>query len=491
MRVNSLLCLLILPFVSFSQKHDYNWVLGDEVGTILDFNKIPVSIQELQKEAFMYVANASMSSSDGELLFYTNGCDVFNKEHEVMENGDNINPGAWHDDRCNVLGAYPATRGVLSLPIPKSDDIYYLFHQAVVFQTQPVLDAFVNKQYFSIIDMNQNGGVGEVSEKNKLILEDTLQSGDLTAVQHANNEDWWVMMPKRHSNKYFRALFTANGVEGIFEQEIGDPTTPGSNGGGQAMFTPDGTKYVKYNPVNGIFIFDFDRETGELSNYQHVAVKGDSAFAGGAAISANSRFLYISAETKFFQFDLEADDIAASQVFLDEYDGFQSPFAATFRLCQLAPDCKIYCACGNSADVLHVVNNPDEKGFACDFVQHGVQLAEYNSFSIPNFPNYRLGTGQPACMPVAAGEVEEVEAGVLVYPNPARGQVAVVFPQPLPHSSEVMLFNAVGTRVLQQSLKPGETETEIDLSGLPDGLYFWEVRSATEMLGSGKVIVTK
>jgi hypothetical protein len=41
--------------------------------------------------------------------------------------------------------------------------------------------------------------------------------------------------------------------------------------------------------------------------------------------------------------------------------------------------------------VLHVIHSPDEPGEACQYQQHGITLPTYNSKSIPNHPNYRLG----------------------------------------------------------------------------------------------------
>ncbi|MDO8368948.1 MAG: hypothetical protein Q7T20_19275 [Saprospiraceae bacterium] len=34
-----------------------------------------------------------MSDQEGNLIFYTSGCYVVNAAHEIMENGDSINPG--------------------------------------------------------------------------------------------------------------------------------------------------------------------------------------------------------------------------------------------------------------------------------------------------------------------------------------------------------------------------------------------------------------
>ena len=39
---------------------------------------------------------------------------------------------------------------------------------------------------------------------------------------------------------------------------------------GQAVFTPDGSKWIAFNPIDKVIIYDFDRATGELSSLQRV-----------------------------------------------------------------------------------------------------------------------------------------------------------------------------------------------------------------------------
>ncbi len=112
----------------------------------------------------------------------------------------------------------------------------------------------------------------------------------------------------------------------------------------------------------------------------------------GVGFSPNSKYLYFNTNTTLLQYDLEAEDIEASKDTIAVYDGYISTFLpTTFFLQQLAPDGKIYLSCTNTVDVLHVIHNPDEAGQACNMEQHGTQLPTLNLFSIPNFPNYRLG----------------------------------------------------------------------------------------------------
>jgi len=459
----------------------------------MDFNTSPPTISYANRTTDMHLTNVSMSDSLGNLLFYTNGCSIFNKENNIMENGGNINPGNIHNNNCiEPFNAYTASRGAIAFQADYKT--FYLFHQGLKLVTDSVIDVYDNKLYLSKIDMTQNNGLGKVIEKNFVVLEDTMQGGDLTAVKKSNNIDWWVLIPKRTSNTYFKILFTPNGVESVSTQTIGDSTKYIGDGGDQAVFSPDGTKYVRYNPFDEISIFDFDRETGELSNYQKVSIPGDTAFVGGAAISPNSRYLYISSQIRFYQYDLQAPDIAASQVLLGEYDGYQSPFplATTFFTCQLAPDCKIYCCTYNGCDVLHVVNYPDEPGLACNFVQHGVQLPSYNTLSMPNFPNYRLGTGQPTCTPTASGEVVQVQQSAKVYPNPASGELNLEFSTGTGKPIVFRLYDPTGRLASYWTLEGDGQPQSLNISGLASGLYLWQLNTVDGLpLDKGKLVIAK
>ncbi|MBK8698049.1 MAG: hypothetical protein IPN29_00010 [Saprospiraceae bacterium] len=73
--------------------------------------------------------NASISDKDGNLLLFTNGCSVSNKNHEVMPNGDSLNAGTWFDKYWKSCAAgYPGAQDVMLLPDPGNDKGYTLFH---------------------------------------------------------------------------------------------------------------------------------------------------------------------------------------------------------------------------------------------------------------------------------------------------------------------------------------------------------------------------
>jgi hypothetical protein len=57
---------------------------------------------------------------------------------------------------------------------------------------------------------------------------------------------------------------------------------------------------------------------------------------------------------------------------------------------QNGPDGRIYIIANNGENMYHVINNPNAKGKACEFLPHGLVTPTYNGITIPHFPNYRL-----------------------------------------------------------------------------------------------------
>jgi len=334
--------------------------------------------------------NASICDTAGNLLFYTNGIFIANAIHEQMENGDGLNPGQFTDDFAEH--GLPIEQGVIFLPFPDKDSLYFLLHLARDWSGIVSPGSYVRRCYYSLIDQRLDNHRGGVIDKNHLIIGDTLNVGKLCAVKHANGRDWWSIIQEYDANRFYRMLINPNGIH------LNEPQTLDNaiySGAGQVVFSPDGAKFVQYTLRSVqlghfIYIYDFDRCTGLLSNPVMINFLDDEIIAGGAAISPNSRFLYISAYRYIYQYDLWADDIAATKDTVAVYDGFSSPFGTRFYFSQLAPDGKIYINCTNGVDVMHVINNPDLPGLLCDVCQHCVQLPTYNAFSMPNFPNYRL-----------------------------------------------------------------------------------------------------
>ncbi|MEM9259317.1 MAG: PKD domain-containing protein [Bacteroidota bacterium] len=222
-----------------------------------------------------------------------------------------------------------------------------------------------------------------------LISSPNIDIGKLTATRHANGRDWWVLQRYRDENRFARFLVSPDTIVQVADQIVGDSIPSGV---GQARFSPDGTRYACLNMVaitepKYLDIYDFDRETGELSHAQHFEYP-DTAIVGGLEFSPNSRFLYLPLSLKIFQIDLEDPVTYANPVLIRELAETET---WGYGIAQLGPDDKIYITAQGAIDSLHVIHNPNLPFPACNFDQLGFPLPAFSFRTIPNFPYYGLG----------------------------------------------------------------------------------------------------
>ncbi len=501
------ICFLLynisISIAQIGERRDFNWLFGYNStapnpnwgATFFDFNHSPPKMYRDSIITDFYLTNASMSDEEGRLLFYTNGCHIADATHQIMENGDSLNPGEIRNQVCTgVAAGYSIKQGAIIIPFPNTSDKYYLFHQRIKWVYQPVINTVIDSLLYSIVDMSLNNGLGTVVQKNEVAIADTLYGGHLTATKHANGTWWWLMVPERNSNAYHRILIKDGGSGDIHKQVIGLPTTEAGDGSGQAVFSPDGRYYIRYNLADQLYIYDFDRQTGLLSNFRQIEVDSND-YQAGVAVSSNSRFLYVGPLFKVYQFDLWADDIAASKVVVAEYDGFASPFPTTFWQMQLGPDCRIYIDPPNGTNVMHVIQYPNKKGVACQVDQHAIQLPSFDSSGTLNFPNYRLGTSHPPCDPSISTSLpffSAVEgASFELSPNPGSGEIRVLFSENNQVEGALRLYDALGRTVHYLNLTSGQKSYHWDVSALPAGVYIASWLKNKQRIQSQKLIINK
>jgi hypothetical protein len=389
---NKILVLLLLLFYfsdSLSQNNDYNWVLGyppnnpDKYfgGVSLNFNINFPSPKYFDTPAHLYQP-AALSSLSGKLMCYTNGCRIFDSNNNIIQNGDSISYGGVWQAYCDEY--YPGTQNRLLLPWPGDTLKAVLFHTLVAdnFQTHYLL--------YSVIQFDSTFTTGVVIQKNVHLL-DIGVSGLITATKHANGRDWWIVVPEGNTNNYFIILLSNSGVKNQLIQEIGSPWGP-QEWASQAVFSPSGEKYVRVNPWKGVDILDFDRCAGKFTDILELGPVSEPIEIGcGAAISLDSKFLYVSNITKLYQFDLTSNDVLSSKYLVGIYDGFEDPFPTDFYQMLLAPDGRIFVFSTSGVKSIHIISNPIAAGAGCNFIQHAMQLPAYISIGSLNIPYFKLG----------------------------------------------------------------------------------------------------
>ena len=470
MKIKLLLLFVLITSNSISQGVNNLWLMGYECcvpnfsGMNIDFSSGSFNLSMVNRGMSINCTNGQISDSSGNILFYSNGIYVANMLDDTMMNGSGLNPGVFTTQRTDHGLTIPQAN--LVLPVPGEINKYYLFHETCDDYGLSYATFYL---YYSIIDMSLDGGLGAVTQKNSVLLQDTLVDGRLTATKHANGRDWWLFAHKDFSSLMFKFLITPNGIQGPFVQDL---ITYRGHDFGQTVFSQDGSKFAYYETVNDLDIWDFDRCTGEFSNLIHITIN-DSMPTGGCAFSPSGRFLYVSSTNYLYQFDTQASNVPASQTTVGIYDGTVSGFQANFYLSQLAPDGKIYINCANGTKVMHVINSPDSLGSACDFCQHCIALPAYNAFTIPNSPNYFLGAESGTMCDSLTNDVTHIRQQKqlpYLFPNPAKDILYVSGIEGKLLAAD--LINSVGVIVKPPTEFINSNEyLKVDISELATGIY--------------------
>lgn len=103
--------LFIFNQIFYAQNETNNWYFGGYSG--LNFNNGQMSIQ-YDSSMTTPAGCSSISDKDGNLMFYTNGETVWNKNHEIMENGDGLNAEITNNQSSIII------------PDPIDDNIYFI-----------------------------------------------------------------------------------------------------------------------------------------------------------------------------------------------------------------------------------------------------------------------------------------------------------------------------------------------------------------------------
>ncbi len=493
MRKVLILIVCFLPLLpAYAQKEDYNWILGSNAlpdsqfaTIIMNFSTDPASVEYYDVHIGFDLASSSLSDSMGNLRCFSNGANIYNNNFEIIENGSEVQP----------LGQYPygfpATQSMILLPFINK---YILVSGKIKYYngSNNSLKSGFSPVFYWIVDFSSEEKSGKVEIKNIEISNDTLNYHGITAVRHANGRDWWVVFFKYDSNRYYKILVSGKSAEVYDQQKLGNEIPPGWD---HAVFSPDGKWYIRYSwwgttsdPHSSIYIYNFDRCSGALSNFQSYQLKDDGP--GGVAVSPNSRYLYVSNWDTIFQYDLMVPNIFASETVVASYDGFKGEdgWPVRFFTPQLAPDNRIYlCVPNVNSRYLHYIAYPDSAGLACNVVQHGIKLPVYNSNTLPNLPYFKLLKDTNSPCDTIGKMIHKDLCQIKILPNPG-GELAnlKISDEGLPQSGVVQIYSSTGALVHIIEIPKNTPEISINTTGLSQGLYFYKVLMNNHVLCQAK-----
>jgi len=454
---------IVIPFFSNAQKQGNIWYFGEEAG--LNFNSgSPIAISGGQIKGYpqspgdaLYAEGSSViSDSSGNLLFYSNGEKIWNKNHQVMPNGNNL------------MGHYSSTQGVFIVPSPNSNRFFYIFTTGV-FQ-----NSYGNGFRYSIVDMCLDNHLGDIAYgyKNILLMDSTNEK--IAVTYHSNHYNIWIVTHNYVTNKFYSFLLTDNGITDTVISVVGSNHATYSIG--QMKISPSGLKLAL--AANGnpsiVELFDFNPSTGLISNPISLpTTDGTPAYLEyGVSFSPNSSKLYINGlQTNLVQYNLLAGSGNPSDIIASKYTINSSPQCSGAGI-QLGPDGKIYISrCSN---YLSVILDPDNDTSSCHFVNNYVFLNAICNYTLPSFiDNYNYFNTNPDC----PDYIPELNSeNIKIYPNPVTDEILINHTQ----KATIEISNINGNIV--KSVNHNSGETSIYIGDLSVGVYIIKVKTYKEIV---------
>ena len=292
------LLTLVISFTASGQEESSWWIFGD--GAAVEFTPNP---QNRSSEPFVVNSGfdqdegvGAISDELGNLLFFTDGIRVYNRNGNIMPNGDGL------------LGNPSSTQSAIVVKAPETPNVYFI----VTVGTSGVLA-------YSRVEMDLNSGLGDVVPGIKnIILSRGCAEKVAATIQTGSNNAYVMSFARSNSSSTvagsgdFNALFAweIRGIPGpnisfVLPAPVPQannlsyyPATAATSGSDNGMLrvSPDGTKLALGNhnfgltaPNNGCFLYDFNPGNGQFGG---AGLQLDTGFVYGIEFSASSQYLY-------------------------------------------------------------------------------------------------------------------------------------------------------------------------------------------------------
>ncbi len=348
--------ILLASGIKLHAQYGNVWAFGDKAG--VDFNTnppTPVTTRINTNEG-----SASFCNGNGQLLFYTDGTSVWDRNNVLMPNGTDL-PGLG----VNITNS--TTQGALIAPMPGDTLKYYIFSLGAYES-----GTYTGRLYYSVVDMSLNNGLGDVSQKG--ILLDTGLTEHQMAVSGKDCNIWLLVVSRSNVFKAYDI-----GLNGIAPPVISPRVAGGGTWNGilgSIDISPDGNKLAIAQ--GNLVLYDFDADLGTMTN-PFILDRVSSINYYGVCFSPDNSKLYGSTSGFLWQYDLSLTDTNAMLA-------SKTPLGVlAFPALKRGPDGKIYCA-NNGKSSLNVIKQPDSAGLACQYTPEGFSLSP-GTRSILGLPN--------------------------------------------------------------------------------------------------------
>ena len=367
------LIFFLLPLINAKAQNNFNnWYFGNQAA--VTFNTVPPTALS-NNQSYSYCGSASISDNAGALLFYTNGEQIWDRNHQLMPNS-------------GLYGDRAVSQPALIVPVPGSSLLYYIF----------TLNRLANRAtslYYSIVDMSLNSGNGDVLTPKNILLA-TNQTEKLVSA-NATNCGVWVITHQMDNNRFEARLVTNTGIANPVFSDAGSihlsPQPPffytnhlvgtmkvSKNNQKIALATQGGIlELLNFNPTNGTVSnpITFPPAT-EYLRYAVCFSPDNSKLYMCERINLINEYVHI------YQYDLSNPN---PTVIINSKADLGSADIVNPGDLQIGPDNKIYFA-RRIKRYLGLIPNPNLLAPACGLINDGLflgsALSYYSEDGLPN-----------------------------------------------------------------------------------------------------------
>jgi hypothetical protein len=339
------LITLLLFFPCLLAAQNQTWVMGRNV-------KFTPPITSNLSSVNHNEGTSCLSDASGQIRAYSDGINVYNRNDVIMPNG------------AGLTGSNSTAQSALIVEQPNTPNILYIFTLG---------NSGLTPLYYSVIDMNLNGGLGEVTATKNVVLNAAFNMREcLSAVTTCSEDTVWIVTKRWQSANFYSYPLTASGVGAAVISSAGyaGGVTP-TDAIGTLNFHPDGNRLsVTYYGNGRVETYRFNKSTGAV---QFIA----TYFVGGAYDSKwAENLLYI------FPNGGQVSQVnvctGASTII-----GNTPEVVAAMGTAWYADDGRIYISRGIYS-FLARINNPLVAGVGCGFVANAVVLPRNPMFGLQN-----------------------------------------------------------------------------------------------------------
>lgn len=343
---------------------DSNWYFS--ASNMIKFvpGSIPSFDPSFPSDKYTNLTSAVQSDNSGNLLFYANRMNVYNKNNAL------ISP---------LTLSYGNGYGtaLLIVPNPANSNQYYIFTNTSANQASEPESGF-RKSLVTITGTNATMALATTKQPiNFPAGYDTFsdgavgRGGGVTAIKKCDG--YWIITLLTKLNQQYLVCYSLTAAGLTWQSEFAFPVSPYI--GQEIKASPNGNKLFLYGGTfQKSIIVDFNKAAGSFSDPVEVI---NSFGSTGASFSPDSKLLYINMRTEVngssknvLQYNLNAANINTSKILVGT-----SLNNITTGTMQLGPDHKLYIgqAYGKELAMIHNPNNlsSSSNANACNFTKHG------------------------------------------------------------------------------------------------------------------------